>query len=143
MSSDPRFQDNVGSHLSGEDDEEDLAANGKGLVTGRVQEDSERPAWLGSSKKYYCVNCRKQIHNTPDNENRCKARGCECKCRTHYIGKDGIARPYGTPDDSDERAKKQEPNYSPESEAEFEKIMSEFRSTKGQPTQEQKTEIVL
>lgn len=123
MSEDLRFKDHVGSHFSGDDDEDDLTANGKGLVTGRVQEDSERPAWLGSSKKYYCTNCRKQIHNTPENQNRCKGRGCECRCRTHYIGKDGIARPFGIPDDSEERAKKAEFHPSEESEAEFERIM--------------------
>ena len=55
--------------------------------------------------KSYCSNCRKGIHSTP-NKLRCKdASNCECKCQTHYVGQDGLLRPYGVIDDSLERMK--------------------------------------
>lgn len=47
----------------------------------------------------FCSNCKKGIHSTPG-KFRCKNSDCECKCQTHYIGKDGKLRPYGIEDDS-------------------------------------------
>ena len=33
----------------------------------------------------------------------CTSQDCECRCRTHYVGRDGRLRPYGSRDDSYER----------------------------------------
>ena len=143
MSADKYFTDNVADKLSGDDDLEDLEKNGKGLVTGRVPEDKERPAWLSSFIRYYCSNCNKGIHNTPENDLRCKRRGCECRCQTHYIGQDGIARPYGIPDDSAERAKKLETKYTPQSDAEFQKLMEEYRKTRDGKEPEPTSEAIV
>jgi len=94
--------DEVASNISGEDDEEDLRVSGTGIiVTNSGENEADRPSYF--SKRRYCVNCRKGIHNTPDNDSRCKGKGCDCRCQTHYIGLDGRVRPYGIPDDSNKK----------------------------------------
>ena len=60
---------------------------------------------IGKQHRHYqCVNCRKQVHCVAGYENegdpvellkdRC-GKDCECKCKTHYLGKDGKLEPYG------------------------------------------------
>jgi len=101
----------------------------KGYITesdvSGMGEDAEVVAVMEASAKFkevsgwtlgknYCSNCKKGIHSTP-NKSRCKnAKNCECRCRTHYIGKDGLLRPYGVIDDSDEREAKLAQKYNPE-----------------------------
>lgn len=89
MSQDKFYSDTVSDKFSGDDAE----------ILGGVDV-KERAAY--TPKKYYCTNCRRSIHNKTTNDQICKRNGCECKCQTHYIGKDGRPRPYGTPDDSKE-----------------------------------------
>jgi hypothetical protein len=58
-------------------------------------------------RTYQCANCRKQVHCIAGYENdgdpvellkdRC-GKDCECKCKTHYLGKDGKLKKYGTVD---------------------------------------------
>jgi hypothetical protein len=103
------YSDTVSDKLTGEDDIEELEKTGKGLVISGSDHE-ERPAYLATTKRYYCSNCKKGFHNTPENDQKCKRKGCECRCLTHYIGRDGKARPYGTPDDSFTKELQVKPN---------------------------------
>lgn len=98
MSQDKFYSDTVSDKLSGDDDQVFAGVDVK-----------ERAPY--TPKKYYCTNCRRSIHNTPSNDQICKRNGCECKCQTHYIGRDGRPRPYGTKDDSKEDEAKPDPSY--------------------------------
>lgn len=95
---DPRFRDNISAHISDEIDEKELETNGKGLVV------KERAVYI--PPKIYCTRCAKGIHNISEKDQRClgsrkKGRSdCQCYCQTHYIGRDGRLRKYGTIDDS-------------------------------------------
>lgn len=132
------YSDTVADKISGDDDLEDLQKTGKGLVLGRVPEDKECPPWLATYKRYYCSNCKRGIHNTPENDLRCKRKGCECRCQTHYVGRDGKARPYGTPDDS--FTKDTELKTEPANDAEIEKIIAEYHKLTGTTTQQKDRE---
>ena len=60
-------------------------------------------------RRFQCVNCRKKIHCMAGwkkegdlvvlIKDRC-GKDCECKCRTHFVGKDGRLHRYGTIDTS-------------------------------------------
>lgn len=64
----------------------------------------------GLGGKVLCGRCRgsKQAHRPPTHSRvkngqidmRCNSKDCECRCRTHYVGRDGHLRPYGSKDDS-------------------------------------------
>lgn len=49
--------------------------------------------------RHFCIKCQQRKHSEP-NIKRCTGGACECKCNTHYVGKDGKLRPYGIADDS-------------------------------------------
>jgi hypothetical protein len=52
-----------------------------------------------SGRRLICGNCKKQIHSMPNQKVRCNNKECECKCRTHYVSRNGIALiPYGAED---------------------------------------------
>jgi hypothetical protein len=142
MSSDKFYTDTVSDKFTGDDDEKDLETTGKGLVVRNTDDGGEKPAWLASFKRYYCSNCRQGIHNTPENDRRCKRNGCDCRCKTHYIGMDGRARPYGTPDDSAERLEKDRPKIDADNDAEFQKLMEEYRRLRGDAPDDS-TEVIL
>lgn len=60
-------------------------------------------------RTYQCPNCRKQIHCLAGFEKEgdpvellkdiC-GKNCACKCRTHYVAKNGRLKKYGTVDDT-------------------------------------------
>lgn len=99
---DPTLSNPETGTFFGDDDEEELAANGKGLVVKNPVK--ERAAYI--PPKIYCSRCQKGIHNISENDQRClgsrkKGRSdCQCACQTHYVGRDGRLRKHGTPDDS-------------------------------------------
>lgn len=85
-----------------------------------------------STKRNYCANCKRNIHcyvkiNKKTKEaiihKTCRNDDCECKCKTHYsCRKCGYLHPYGTKCNYVEP----EPNFSPESDAVFEKLMKDW-----------------
>jgi len=110
------YSDTVSDKLTGEEE----------FVSGvDVKEDYHHPY---IPNRYFCTNCSKGIHNTPDYEKRCKQKGCECKCLTHYVGYDGRIRPYGIIDDSD--PKNQKPQSPRPKDDTIERIMTQWRSLK-------------
>ena len=125
---DSRFDTRVSSRISGEDDEEDLAATGTGLVVKNPLR--ERAAYI--PPKIYCTRCLKGIHNISENDQRClgsrkKGRSdCQCPCQTHYVGKDGKLRKHGTPDDSFK--KDALPKTNPENDAEIARLTAEWHA---------------
>lgn len=141
MSQDKFYTDSVSDKISGDDDEKDLATTGKGLVTGRVKEDSERPTWLSSNKRYHCSNCRQGFHNTPENDKKCKRRGCEYRCQTHYIGRDGRARPYGVQDDS--FSKEDDLKLNPKTDSLIDKLNKEWNELHPGAPKDEKKEVIL
>ncbi len=64
----------------------------------------------GENRTLFCGNCKKKIHCIGGKKDksekiemvkdRCNNDDCECRCRTHYIGKDGRLHKYGTIDNS-------------------------------------------
>jgi len=76
-------------------DEEEKLSN----IFTKASEIDDRGWFIG--RKYYCTNCRKAIHNRPDNIQICKGHGCDCPCQTHYVGGDGMTLiPHGQKDTS-------------------------------------------
>lgn len=79
--------------------------------------DEETIGVAGTSNEYYvvgaqhhrfqCTSCKRNVHciagwkNQGDPvkmlKDRC-GKDCECKCRTHYLAKNGKLKPYGTVD---------------------------------------------
>ena len=61
-------------------------------------------------KAYQCPPCKRNVHCIAGYENkgdtvemlkdRC-GKDCECKCRTHYLAKNGKLKKYGTVDDTE------------------------------------------
>ena len=128
---DPRFDSSISSKISDEDDELDLQTNGKGLV---VKENlKERAAYI--PPKIYCSRCKENIHNIAENDQRClgsRKKGrtdCQCSCQTHYVGRDGKLRKYGTPDDS--FTKDEEPKIDHSLDAEYARITAEYHKLHG------------
>lgn len=86
-----------------------------------------------STSRNYCSNCRRNIHCyvKVDKQTReakvhitCKNTECECKCKTHFACRRcGHLHPYGQKCDYVEP----EPQYSEESNTEFEKILQGWR----------------
>lgn len=83
-------------------DEEEII----GTVEAKSQGDASSFIIKSTGDRVLCPRCRKNQHNQLSQDGtgvittRCKGGDCECKCRTHYIGKDGRARPIGVKDDS-------------------------------------------
>ena len=60
-------------------------------------------------KTHQCPSCKKNVHCIAGYKNegdpvellkdRC-SKDCECKCRTHYLAKNGKLKKYGTVDDT-------------------------------------------
>lgn len=73
-------------------------------------ESGEKATIVGNKETLLCGNCNKKIHcvaGQKENDDkvvmvkdRCNKDACECRCRTHFIGKNGRLRKYGTVDNS-------------------------------------------
>ena len=88
-----------------------------------------------SLSRNYCANCRRKTHSYVEVDREtgeaklhitCTNKECACKCKTHYACKQcGYLHPYNQKCTH----KYAEKNTSPESDAEFTKIMDAWRST--------------
>lgn len=81
------------------------------MFEGVIESKENQYNLVGSQNHTYrCPNCRKNMHciggykeeGDPVEllKDRC-GKGCECRCRTHFIAKNGRLKKYGTVDDTD------------------------------------------
>ena len=94
MRQDKFYTDTVGDKFSGDDAEVFSGIDVK-----------ERTVY--SPRRYLCSNCNDSRHDAFFGDTVCRGRGCKCPCQTHYQGRDGRLRPYGTKDDSKDEVSKQ------------------------------------
>lgn len=93
-----------------------------------------------SLSRNYCSNCNRKTHcfvivdrKTKEAifHNTCTKKECECRCRTHFACKKcGFLHPHGQKCDREQLSKKS----NPKDDAEFEKIMENWRKTHQEKT---------